>query len=87
MVQQVKNLPAMQETQDTQIRSLGQEDPLEEDMASHFSVLAWEIPWQRSLGGYRPWGHQVLDTTEAAEHSTQQGQHRVLIIVNIFKHH
>ena len=38
----VKNLPAMQETQ---VRSLGQEDPLEEGMATHSSVLAWRIPW------------------------------------------
>ena len=38
----VKNLPAMQETQ---VRSLGQEDPLEEEMAAHSSILVWEIPW------------------------------------------
>ena len=37
----MKNLPAMQETQ---VRSLGQEDPLEKDMATHFSTLAWKIP-------------------------------------------
>ena len=42
MAQRVKNLPAMQETW---IRSLGQEDPLEEGMATHSSVLAWKIPW------------------------------------------
>ena len=40
----VKNLPATQEMQWTQGRSLGQEDPLEEDMASHASILAWKIP-------------------------------------------
>ena len=38
----VKNLPAMQETR---VRSLGREDPLEEDMATHSSILAWRIPW------------------------------------------
>ena len=41
----VKNLPAMQATQERQFRSLGQEDPLEEEMAAHSSILAWEIPW------------------------------------------
>ena len=44
MAQQVKNLLAMHETQETQIRSLGQEDLLEEGMATHFSILAWRIP-------------------------------------------
>ena len=44
VAQQVKNLLAMQETQEMQIRSLGQEDPLEEDMATHFSILTWRIP-------------------------------------------
>ena len=38
----VKNLPAVQETW---VQSLGQEDPLEEEMATHFSILAWRIPW------------------------------------------
>ena len=45
----VKNLPAMQETY---IRSLGQEDPLEEGMATHSSILAWRIPWIENLAGY-----------------------------------
>ena len=47
MAQMVKNLPAMQETW---VRSLGQEDPLEEGMATHTSILAWEIPWTEELG-------------------------------------
>ena len=41
----VKNLPAMQETQETQVQSLGWEDPLEESMATHCSILAWRSPW------------------------------------------
>ena len=62
MVQRVKNLPAMQETQKTQemqVQSLGQEDPLEKEMATHSSILAWEIPWTEdpdrlwSLGSQR----------------------------------
>ena len=44
----VKNLPAMQEMQ---VLSLGQEDPLEEEMATHSSILAWRIPWREELGG------------------------------------
>ena len=43
----VKNLPAMQETQ---VPSLGQEDPLEQEMATHSSILAWEIPWTEEPG-------------------------------------
>ena len=48
MAQLVKNLPAMQETW---IQSLGQEDPLEKGMATHASILAWEIPWTEEPGG------------------------------------
>ena len=48
VAQLVKNLPAMQETQ---VRSLGQEDPLEKGMATHSSILAWEIPWTEEPGG------------------------------------
>ena len=44
----VENLPAMQ---GTQLQSLGQEDPLEKDMATHSSVLAWRIPWTEEPGG------------------------------------
>ena len=44
MAQWVKNLPATQETQETWVQSLGQEDLLEEEMATHSSILAWEIP-------------------------------------------
>ena len=48
VAQIVKNLPAMQETW---VRSLGQEDPLEKEMATHSSILAWRIPWTEELGG------------------------------------
>ena len=44
VAQRVKNLPTMQETKETRVPSLGQEDPLEEEMATHCSILAWEIP-------------------------------------------
>ena len=51
----VKNLPAMQETQ---VRSLGQEDPLEKGMAVHSSILAWRIPWTEELGRLQSVGLQ-----------------------------
>ena len=51
----VKNLAAMQETQ---VQSLGQEDSLEEDMVTHFSVIAWRIPWTEEHGRLQPIGLQ-----------------------------
>ena len=53
----------MQETQETQVRSLGWEDPLEQEIATHFSILAWTIPWMEELGGLQPMGSQ-RDMTE-----------------------
>ena len=52
VAQTVKNLPAMQKTW---VRSLGWEDPLEEGMATHSSILVWRIPWTEELVGYSPW--------------------------------
>ena len=51
----VKNLPAMLETQ---IQSLGQEDPLEKEVATHSSFIAWEIPWTEEPGGLQSIGSQ-----------------------------
>ena len=51
----VKNLAAMRETQ---VRSLGREDPLEEEMATHSSILAWRIPWTEEPGGPQFMGSQ-----------------------------
>ena len=48
----------MPETQGTRVRSLGQEDPLEEEMATHSSILAWEIPWTEEPGKLQPVGSQ-----------------------------
>ena len=62
MAQKVKNPPVMQETQ---VRSLGQEDPLEKGMATHSPVsLPGESHGQRILVGYSPWDHKDSDTTE-----------------------
>ena len=57
----VKHLPVMQETQ---VQSLGWEDTLEKEMATHSNILAWKIPCWRSLIGYSPWGHKESDTTK-----------------------
>ena len=55
VAQTIKNPPAMQETQ---VQSLGQEDPLEEEMATHSTILAWRIPWTEEPGGLRSIGSQ-----------------------------
>ena len=60
MAQMVKNLPAMQETW---VRSLGPEDPLEKEMATHSSILVWRIPWTEEPGGL--WGRKESDMTDA----------------------
>ena len=52
----VKNLPAS--AQESQIQSLGQEDPLEEEMATHSSILAWRIPWTEESGELQSIGSQ-----------------------------
>ena len=57
----VKDLPTIQETQ---IPSLGWEDPLEKGMATHSSIPAWKIPWTEEPGSYSPWGGKESDTTE-----------------------
>ena len=58
MAQQVENLPAIQETQEAQVQSLGQEDPLEEGMATHSSILAWRIPGTEEPGRLQSTGLQ-----------------------------
>ena len=57
MAQRVKRLPAMQETW---VRSLGQEDPLEKEMATHSSTLAWKIPWTEKPGRQQSMGSQRI---------------------------
>ena len=61
MVQRLKRLPAMWETW---VLSLGWEDPLEKEMATHSSILAWRIPWMEELGGLQSMGHKESDMTE-----------------------
>ena len=61
MAHLVKNLPAMQETQ---VQSLGQEDPMEKGMATHSSILAWRIPWTEEPGRLQFMGCKELDMTK-----------------------
>ena len=67
MAQIVKNFPVMLETR---VQSLGWDNPLEREMATHSGILAWRIPWTEEPGGlYGPWGHEELDTTERLTHN------------------
>ena len=61
MTQSVKNLPTIQRPlamQETLAQPLGQEDPLEKEMASHSNILAWEIPWTEEPGNQQSWNHK-----------------------------
>ena len=60
----VKNLPAVQEIW---VRSLGQEDSLEKEMATHSSILAWRIPWTEELGGLQCMGSQKVGHNSATK--------------------
>ena len=64
----VKKLPA---TQEMQVRSLGREDPLEKEVATYSSVLAWRKPWTEESGGLRSTGSQGLDATVTKQQGTR----------------
>ena len=80
----VKNLPAGQETQ---VPSLVREDPLEEEMAAHSSVLAWEIPWTEEPGWLQSTGSQRLGHDERTRRATKQQQQEGVKVfcVSLFK--
>ena len=61
VAQRLKRLPAMWETW---VQSLGREDPLKKEMATHSSILAWRLPWTEELGGLQSTGRKESDTTE-----------------------
>ena len=60
----VKNLLAKAGDQETQVQSLGREDPLEEEMETHANILAWRIPWTEEPGGLPSMGSQRVNATE-----------------------
>ena len=66
-----KNLPAMQEPQETQIQSLGWEDPLEEGMATHSSILAWRISWTEEPSGLQSIGSQRVGYDSTHVHTQE----------------
>ena len=66
VAQTVKRLSTMREIR---VQSLGKEDPLEKEMATHSSILAWEIPWTEEPGVQWSVGHKKLDRTESQLHS------------------
>ena len=65
----VKSPPVMQKSEETRVWSLGQEDPLEEEMATHSRILAWIMPWTEEPGGLQSMGVAESDPTEATEHA------------------
>ena len=67
MAQTVKNLPAVQETR---VQSLGREDPLEKEMATHCSILVWRILWTEEPGGLQSMGCKESDTAEQLTFNT-----------------
>ena len=69
VAQVVKNLPEMQRTQVVWVQSLSWEDPLKEGMATHSSIIAWEIPWTESVAGYSTKGCKESDMTELSTHT------------------
>ena len=73
----------MQEIPETRVRSLGQEDPLEEGMATQSSILAWRIPWTESLVGYSPQGCKESDTTEVTKHARYRHILKFKCILNL----
>ena len=75
MAQMVKNLPAMQETW---VRSLGQQDPLENKMATHSSILAWTIPWTEEPGGLQSMGSQSWTRLSNFSYSLAVIQHELM---------
>ena len=58
LAHQVKNPPVMKQTQEMQVQSLGGEDPLESELATHSHILAWRIPWSEEPGGLHSMGSQ-----------------------------
>ena len=78
MAQRLKPLPAMQETW---VRSLGQEDPLEKEMATHSSILAWKIPWMEEPGGLQSMGSQKVGHDLVTEHAPKELRHLQTLLV------
>ena len=74
----------MQKTQETWVRSLGWEDPLEKVMATHSSIFAWEVPWTEEPGGLQSMGSQEMDRTEQLNNIQRHGVDFMVLVVEVF---
>ena len=74
----------MQEMQETRVQSLGREDPLEKERATHSSILAWEIPWTEETGGLQSKGSQKSQTLLSDQ--TTSGEQRILWVLSKDSH-
>ena len=76
----------MQETQDTRVQSLGREDPLEKEMTTHSSVLAWRIPWTEEAGGLQSMGLQRVrdDLTQQEQQIKTLGERLTSLLLHFF---
>ena len=75
----------MQKTQETWVRSLSWEDPLEKVMATHSSIFAWEVPWTEEPGGLQSMGSQEMDRTEQLNNNIQRhGVDFMVLVVEVF---
>ena len=81
MAQPVKNPPAMQEPR---VRSLGREDHLEKEMATHTTILAWETPWTEEPGGLHPWGHRRVKHDLATKEQQQQNTGSSAVLLKLY---
>ena len=72
--------------QETWVQSLGWEDPLEKEMATHSSILAWKIPWTEEPGGlYNPWGHKESDMTQGLIHKDLHSENCKTLVKDIME--
>ena len=69
--------------QETRVRTLGWEDPLEEGMTTHSSILAWRIPWTEEPGGLQSMGHKVSDLTEQLNNNNKHMKLQVVFLYSL----
>ena len=69
--------------QETRVQTLGWEDPLEEGMTTHSSILAWRIPWTEEPGGLQSMGHKVSDLTEQLNNNNKHMKLQVVFLYSL----
>ena len=84
IAQGVKNLPAMQKTREMWIWSLEGDDPMEEEMGTYSSILAWRIPWTEEMADYSPWCHKESDKTKWLNITTKRRYYLLRIFFKLF---